>query len=58
MKFLNKTGLKVDKWRKNPQPGLMFNYANVTISTFLHPNEFFWKEYELIEYFLLNKKFC
>jgi hypothetical protein len=37
----------------------MFNYANLTIhnSTFLHQNEFFWKEYELIDYFLSKKKF-
>jgi hypothetical protein len=29
--------------------------ANVT--AFLHPCELFWKEYELIEYFLSKKKF-
>jgi hypothetical protein len=56
IKILTKSSLEVDDWRKNPQPGLMFNYAK-TISTFLHPNEFFWKEYELIEYFSLKKKF-
>jgi hypothetical protein len=46
IKLLIKSNLEVDKWRKIPQPGLMFNYVNSTISTFLHPNEFFWKEYE------------
>jgi hypothetical protein len=37
-------------------PGPMFNYANVTISTALHPNDFFWKEYEIIDCFSLEKK--
>jgi hypothetical protein len=34
IKSLIKTGLELDKWWKIPYSGLMFNLANVTISTF------------------------
>ncbi len=43
IKLLIKRNLEVDKWRKNPQPGLMFNYANLTISTFCTQINFFGK---------------
>jgi hypothetical protein len=52
--FLFKTDLEVETWRKIPQPCLMFSHANVTISTFLHPNEFYLERILVNRLFLLK----
>jgi hypothetical protein len=47
IKFLIKSDLEVEQCWKFPHSGLMFNHANVTISTSLYQNELFWIKYEL-----------
>jgi hypothetical protein len=56
IKFIIKAGLEVDKWWKMTHPGLMFNYANVIISTFLHPNGLFLERIWVNRLFFVEKE--